>query len=75
MVIDYWALSSAYDLTYSNSLGGQHATTVAGNGENPEIEDILQVARGTDLDASWAYDEAKRIQSIVQEQLGEYLTR
>ena len=75
MVIDYWVLSPAYDLTYSNSLGGQHATTVAGNGENPEIEDILQVARGTDLDASWAHDEAKRIQSIVQEQLGEYLTR
>ena len=70
-----WALSPAYDLTYSNSLGGQHATTVAGNGENPGIEDILQVARGTDLDASWAHDEAKRIQSIVQEQLGEYLTR
>ena len=70
-----WVLSPAYDLTYSNSLGGQHATTVAGNGENPGIEDILQVARGTDLDASWAHDEAKRIQSIVQEQLGEYLTR
>ena len=75
MVIDYWVLSPAYDLTYSNSLGGQHTTTVAGNGENPGIEDILQVARGTDLDASWAHDEAMRIRSTVQEQLGEYLAR
>ena len=26
-----WELSPAYDLTYSNSIGGEHATTIAGN--------------------------------------------
>lgn len=31
-----WMLSPAYDLTYSNSLGGEHATTVNGNGINPD---------------------------------------
>lgn len=30
-----WKLSPAYDLTYSNSIGGEHATTVNGNGVNP----------------------------------------
>ena len=30
-----WILSPAYDLTYSNSIGGEHATTVNGNGVDP----------------------------------------
>ena len=38
-------LSPAYDLTYSNSIGGEHATTVNGNGVNPELDDILAVAK------------------------------
>lgn len=40
-----WKLSPAYDLTYSNSIGGEHATTVNGNGVNPELDDILAVAK------------------------------
>ena len=40
-----WKLSPAYDLTYSNSIGGEHATTVNGNGVNPELDDILSVAK------------------------------
>ena len=34
-----------YDLTYSSSIGGEHATCVNGNVWNPGIEDILAVAR------------------------------
>ena len=33
---DRWILSPAYDLTYSNSQGGEHATTVNGEGRSPE---------------------------------------
>ncbi|WP_304255871.1 type II toxin-antitoxin system HipA family toxin, partial [Phascolarctobacterium succinatutens] len=40
-----WLLSPAYDLTYSYSIGGEHATTVAGNGKNPGMKDILEVAK------------------------------
>lgn len=39
-----WSLSHAYDLTYSNSIGGEHATTVAGEGKNPKLKDLLVVA-------------------------------
>lgn len=38
-----WELSPAYDLTYSNSLGGEHATTVHGNGADPRLKDLLAV--------------------------------
>ena len=38
-----WSLSPAYDLTYSYSIGGEHATTVHGNGRNPGIKDILDI--------------------------------
>ncbi|MCR2050071.1 type II toxin-antitoxin system HipA family toxin [Acetatifactor muris] len=39
-----WYLSPAYDLTYSNSIGGEHATCVNGNGYNPGRADLLAVA-------------------------------
>lgn len=37
-----WMLSPAYDLTYSYSLGGEHATTVHGNGKIPEWRIFLR---------------------------------
>ena len=40
-----WHLSPAYDLTYSSSFNGEHATTVNGEGKNPSLEDILAVAK------------------------------
>lgn len=39
-----WHLSPAYDLTYSSSFGGEHATTINGEGRNPTLNDILKVA-------------------------------
>lgn len=41
-----WKLSPAYDLLPSNGFGGQHTTTVNGNG-NPTLADCLEVARTT----------------------------
>ena len=40
-----WQLSPAYDLTYSSSFNGEHATTINGEGKNPSLEDILNVAK------------------------------
>lgn len=36
-----WQLSPAYDLTYSSSIGGEHATMVNGNGSDPGMKDLL----------------------------------
>lgn len=68
-----WKLSPAYDLTYSNSIGGEHATTIDGNGVNPSIEDILAVARKANLDVKKAEQIALHIQETVSHYIGKYL--
>lgn len=68
-----WILSPSYDLTYSNSLGGEHATTVNGNGVNPEMEDILAVAEKTGLNVAKSRKTANEIKECVYEMLGEYI--
>jgi len=66
---DKYVLSPAYDLTYSNSIGGQHATTVNGNGENPSMEDILAVAKKAKLDLTKSKKQAEEIRECVYEML------
>ena len=66
-------LAPAYDLTYSNSLNGEHATTVNGNGLNPDMEDILAVAAGIGIREAQAGKIARDIRDCVYEMLAEYL--
>ena len=70
-----WHLSPAYDLTYSSSLGGEHATTINGNGKNPGLEDILAVAKKAGLNQTKARIIAEEIREIVYTELEEYLRR
>ena len=66
---DRWLLSPAYDLTYSNSWGGEHATTVHGNGKNPGMVDILEVAKGIGINTKHAREIAGETEEIVRERL------
>lgn len=68
-----WILSPAYDLTYSSSLGGEHATMVHGNGKNPGMKDVLAVAGEIGLSGVKARAIAEEIQECVRERLGEAL--
>lgn len=68
-----WQLSPAYDLTYSNSIGGEHATTVAGNGKNPGWEELLAVAKDIKFDRKRSERIASEIQEIVLTELKDYL--
>ena len=68
-----WVLSPAYDLTYSNSIGGEHATTVNGNGENPGIKDLLAVAEDIKLDPYKARSIAEEIEEKVYCRLKKWL--
>ena len=68
-----WRLSPAFDLTYSNSIGGEHATTVAGEGKNPRIEHCMRVAASADLPLEWARSTAESIRDLVEERLAEWL--
>ena len=51
-----WHLSPAYDLTYSLSFNGEHATTINGEGNNPTLEDILAVAKNIGIREKQAHD-------------------
>lgn len=68
-----WVLSPAYDLTYSYSLGGEHATTVHGNGKNPGRKDVLEVAKSIGMDIKKASVIADDIEQCVREALKAYL--
>lgn len=57
-----WRLSPAYDLTYSYSFNGEHATTINGEGKNPTLDDILAVAKNIGLKEKFAKDIASDIQ-------------
>lgn len=57
-----WHLSPAYDLTYSSSFNGEHATTINGEGKNPTLDDILVVAKNIGLKEKFAKDIASDIQ-------------
>ncbi|MHB1483739.1 MAG: HipA domain-containing protein, partial [Saccharofermentanales bacterium] len=64
-----WNLSPAYDLTYSSSIGGEHATFVNGNGKNPDIDDVLEVANQIGIKDAKAKSIAGEIKSIVERRL------
>lgn len=68
-----WTLSPSYDLTYSNSIGGEHATTVNGNGVDPGMDDILAVAKKIGLNTAKARKTAARIRDCVLEMLRDYI--
>lgn len=67
-----WVLSPAYDLTYSSSLGGEHATIINGNGVNPGLNDALAVAKRIGLNTNKAKKTAIEIRECVNDMLSEY---
>ena len=70
-----WRMAPAYDLTYSNSMGGEHATTVAGEGRNPSVKDILSVAKKAGISMSTARQIAGMVEQTVGQRLSRYLNR
>lgn len=70
-----WVLSPAYDLTYSFSIGGEHATTVNGNGKNPSLVDILAVAENIGIKKDEALNIATEIKGIVEKNLSYFLKK
>ena len=70
-----WRLAPAYDLTWSNSIGGEHATTIAGEGRDPTIKDILSVAKKAGISMSTARQIASEVGQTVYQRLSRYLNR
>lgn len=59
-------------MTYSYSIGGEHAIMVDGNGKNPGMKDILEVAKKLGMNLKLAEDMALQVQKCVEKDLGEY---
>ena len=68
-----WRLAPAYDLTYSNSIGGEHATTIAGEGKNPGIKELLEVAKKAGIKETSARQIAEKVRETVNSRLAKYL--
>lgn len=68
-----WVISPSYDLTYSNSIGGEHATTVNGNGVNPGTEELLAIAKKIGLNTNKARKTAADIKECVFDNLRGYI--
>lgn len=68
-----WELAPAYDLTYSNSINGEHATTINNEGLNPAIKDILQVGKDFGLNSNFCKETITMVKDIVQTDLAKYL--
>lgn len=68
-----WKLTPVYDLTYSDSLGGEHATCVNGNGINPGMDDLLEVGCATGMSKDKLKSITEEIRGIVMAELEEYL--
>ena len=73
--LNKWELSPAYDLTYSYSINGEHATTINGNGVNPSLNDILKVAEKIGLDKKKAEKIAIEIRETVRKDLRIFLSK
>ena len=73
--LNKWELSPAYDLTYSYSINGEHATTINGNGVNPSLNDILKVAEKIGLDKKKAEKIAIEIRETVRKDLSIFLSK
>jgi len=55
-----WQVSPAYDLVYAAGMGGEHATTIDGEGLNPTEKNIMSVAKKCGLDR-------RKVEKIVTE--------
>ncbi len=68
-----WMLAPAYDLTYSNSIGGEHATTVHGNGQNPGMKEVLAVAKDIGINSIRAREIAETVYECIKTDLKKYI--
>lgn len=45
-----WSVSPPYDLTFSSGPGGEHCTTIMGEGQNPTLNHLLKLAEIASID-------------------------
>jgi serine/threonine-protein kinase HipA len=63
-----WKLAPAYDLTYSNSIGGEHATMIHGEGKNPGLNELIEVGKNIGMNYKIAKKTAIDIRDCIKEE-------
>ena len=63
-----WRVSPAYDLTFSSGPGGEHSTTVLGEGKNPSFSHLVKLAAVGSIKET----RAKEIVEEVREAVGHW---
>lgn len=58
-----WSLAPFYDFTFANGPGGWQTLSVAGEGENPGVEDLMRLAAQVDIPPAIARDAIERAQA------------
>lgn len=60
-----WELAPCYDLTYNVGVGGEHQMTIRGEGRNPGLKHLLELATAVDLSEAWARQTIERITTVA----------
>ena len=63
---DCWHPSPAYDLTWSTTYYGEHATTVDSNGKNPGMQELLAVGKAAGMKAKTCREIAEEIREKTE---------
>jgi len=61
-----WQVSPVYDLVYSDGINGEHATSVNGEGRNPEEKHIIAVAEKAGLDRRKAKKIIDKVKNVTR---------
>ncbi|MFZ6774955.1 type II toxin-antitoxin system HipA family toxin [Undibacterium sp. SXout7W] len=60
-----WELAPCYDLTYNVGVGGEHQMTISGEGLNPGLKHLLNLATAVDLPSAWSRQAIERITTVA----------
>lgn len=61
-----WSVSPAYDLTFSGGPGGEHSTTVMGEGKTPKREHLLSLAEKFGISKIVARESIDRVHAAIR---------
>ena len=62
-----WSVSPAYDLTFSSGPGGEHCTTIMGNGRNPGTADLLKLAASAGIEQTKTQEIIAQVKDAVSQ--------
>lgn len=62
-----WRVAPAYDLTFSGGPGGEHSTTIMGEGKNPGKEHLMQLAEKFGISKTRAARSIAKVHSAIRQ--------